>query len=86
VLNSAVGAYYYLRIIVMMYMREPRADARVSPVPAATGLAIAVCVVATLFLGVLPGRVLDDAASSARQLVGDTAAPTAAAASLTTAP
>ncbi len=27
VLNSAVGAYYYLRIIVMMYMKEPREEA-----------------------------------------------------------
>ncbi len=35
VLNSAVGAYYYLRIIVMMYMREPRAEVPVTPLPAA---------------------------------------------------
>src|SRR5208337_3653335 len=30
VLNSAVGAYYYLRIIVMMYMREPRSEVSVA--------------------------------------------------------
>src|SRR6202035_5784383 len=59
VLNSAVGAYYYLRIIVMMYMREPRVAVPVTAVPAATALAIAVCVLLTLYLGVLPGRVLD---------------------------
>ena len=41
VLNSAVGAYYYLRIIVMMYMREPRGDVPVTPVPVAAGIAIA---------------------------------------------
>src|ERR1019366_9317268 len=29
VLNSAIGAYYYLRIIVVMYMREPRDEAPV---------------------------------------------------------
>jgi NADH-quinone oxidoreductase subunit N len=75
VLNSAVGAYYYLRIIVMMYMREPRAEVPVTPVPAAAGLAIAVCVLLTLYLGVLPGRVLDYAAHSAQQLVSDRAAP-----------
>ncbi|HKM48658.1 MAG TPA: NADH-quinone oxidoreductase subunit N [Terriglobales bacterium] len=73
VLNSAVGAYYYLRIIVMMYMREPRGAVPVTPVPAAAALAIAVCVLATLYLGVLPGRVLDYGASSARQLVRGTA-------------
>src|ERR1035441_8781485 len=31
VLNSAVGGYYYLRIIVMMYMREPRGEVPVTP-------------------------------------------------------
>jgi NADH-quinone oxidoreductase subunit N len=33
VLNSGVGAYYYLRIIVMMYMRESRKEVPVTPVP-----------------------------------------------------
>jgi|CZKY01.1.fsa_nt_gi NADH-quinone oxidoreductase subunit N len=79
VLNSAVAAYYYLRIIVMMYMREPRGEVPVTPMPAAAGLAITVCVLATLYLGVLPGRVLDYAAQGARQLVSDTAAPTVSA-------
>jgi NADH-quinone oxidoreductase subunit N len=82
VLNSAVGAYYYLRIIVMMYMREQRGEVPVTPVPVAAGLAIAVCVLLTLYLGVLPGRVLDYAACSARQLMSDTVAPTASAGSL----
>src|SRR5580693_6927771 len=36
VLNSAIGAYYYLRIIVMMYMREPRGAVPVTRLPAAT--------------------------------------------------
>src|SRR5271166_1853133 len=30
VMNSAVAAYYYLRIIVMMYMREPRGEVPVT--------------------------------------------------------
>ena len=72
VLNSAVASYYYLRIIVMMYMREPRGDVPVTPAPAATSLAIAVCVLATLYLGVLPGRVLDFATQSARTLTHQT--------------
>jgi len=69
VVNSAIGAYYYLRIIVMMYMREPRGDVPVSAVPPAAALAIAACVLATLVLGVFPGRVLDLTSQSARQLV-----------------
>ena len=70
--NSAIGAYYYLRVIVMMYMREPRAEVPVTPLPFATGLAIATCVLATLYLGVLPGRVLDYATQSAGQLIHGT--------------
>jgi NADH-quinone oxidoreductase subunit N len=73
VLNSAVAAYYYLRIIVMMYMREPRGEVPVTPVPAAAGVAITVCVLMTLYLGVLPGGVLDYVDRSARQLVNGNA-------------
>src|SRR5438067_5468370 len=39
VLNSAVAAYYYLRVIIYMYMREPREEAPVAPIT--TGLGIA---------------------------------------------
>ena len=74
VLNSAVGAYYYLRIIVMMYMREPRGEVPVRAVPVAAGLAIAICVLATLYLGVFPGRVLNFTTQSGNQLVRTTAA------------
>src|SRR5204863_7757213 len=57
VLNSAIGAYYYLRIIVAMYMREPREDTAVAPVSFSLGSALAISVLATLYLGILPGRV-----------------------------
>jgi NADH-quinone oxidoreductase subunit N len=69
VLNSGVGAYYYLRVIVMMYMRESRKEVPVTPVPLALGLALVACLAATLYLGVLPGRVLQYAQDSAQQLV-----------------
>jgi NADH-quinone oxidoreductase subunit N len=65
VLNSAIGAYYYLRIIVTMYMREPSHEEAVSPVSFSLGSALAISVVATLYLGILPGRVLDYARSAA---------------------
>ena len=69
VLNSAVGAYYYLRIIVLMYMREARDDTPVAPVSASLGTALAISVAATLYLGILPGRVLEYASRSAAQLL-----------------
>jgi NADH-quinone oxidoreductase subunit N len=69
VLNSGVGGYYYLRIIVMMYMRESRKEVPVTPVPFALGLALAACLAATLYLGIFPSQVLQYAQDSARQLV-----------------
>ena len=65
VLNSAIGAYYYLRVIVVMYMREPRGEISVSPVPAGLGTALAISLATTIYLGVLPGRVLSYAAQTA---------------------
>ena len=59
VLNSAIASYYYLRLIVVMYMREPRGEVPVSSVPAGVGAALALSLAATIYLGVLPGRVLD---------------------------
>jgi NADH-quinone oxidoreductase subunit N len=69
VLNSGVGAYYYLRIIVVMYMREPRKQVPVTPVPLGLGFALAIALIATIYLGILPGRVLRYAQESARHLV-----------------
>jgi NADH-quinone oxidoreductase subunit N len=69
VFNSGVGAYYYLRIIVMMYMRESRKEVPVTRVPFALGLALASCIIATIYFGVLPNRVLQYAQDSAGQLL-----------------
>src|SRR5271166_5038406 len=76
VVNSGVGAYYYLRVIVVMYMRESRKEVPVSRVPAALGLALISCIAATIFLGVFPDRVLQYAQNSARQMVGQSRAET----------
>jgi NADH-quinone oxidoreductase subunit N len=69
VMNSAVASYYYLRVIVVMYMREPREERPVTAVPAGLGTALAISLVATIYLGVLPGRVLDYAARSVGELL-----------------
>lgn len=62
VINSAIASYYYLRVIVVMYMRDAREPVPVSPVPTTLGVALAISAIATIYLGVLPGRVLDYAA------------------------
>lgn len=59
-LNSAVAAYYYLRILVVMYFREPGESVETLP-PAGALLQIAVygSAVGTLLLGIFPSLVLD---------------------------
>jgi NADH-quinone oxidoreductase subunit N len=69
VINSAIGAFYYLRIIVYMYMREERQEVPTPPISAGVSIAVAISAIATIYLGVLPGRVLDYALESARQLL-----------------
>src|SRR5438094_523484 len=54
VINSAVAAYYYLRIIVFMYMREPRQEVPVTPVPMGLGFALGLSRVVTIDLCVHP--------------------------------
>ena len=79
VLNSAVGAYYYLRIIVMMYMKEPRGEITVARVPLSLAVALSISVAVTLYLGILPGRVLDFASRGASDMlhISDTMSTTA---------
>ena len=69
VINSAVAAYYYLRVIVYMYMRDERGDIPVARIPAGLGIGLAISLIATIYLGVLPGRVLDYAMQSAQDLM-----------------
>jgi NADH-quinone oxidoreductase subunit N len=69
VLNSAIGAYYYLRIMVMMYMREPQREIPVTPIPFGLGFALAVSIAATVYLGVLPNRVLQYTRRSGQALL-----------------
>ena len=64
-LNSAVAAYYYLRVLVVMYMKEP-GPATVSVQPLSPGIRTTLwaSALATLFLGIFPSLVLNFAQSS----------------------
>jgi NADH-quinone oxidoreductase subunit N len=66
VLNSVLAAYYYLRLIVYMYMRDPAGVPLRAVCPPAAGLALAACVWATVQCGVWPGPLL----ALARRAVG----------------
>lgn len=57
---SAIAAFFYLRLIVLMYFSEPAADGPTVSVPGpATTIAITLGVVVTLLLGVVPTAALE---------------------------
>ncbi|MBI4874459.1 MAG: NADH-quinone oxidoreductase subunit N [Acidobacteria bacterium] len=59
-LNSAVAAYYYLRILVVMYMHEPGESTEdLAPLSAGVWIAVWSSAAATLILGVYPSLILD---------------------------
>ncbi len=67
-INSAVASYYYLRLIVVMYMREPVVSEAPPSATLAMRLALVLAALATIYLGVIPGRVLDSSQAGARDI------------------
>src|SRR6266581_3807074 len=60
-INSIIGAYYYFRLIVVMYMRESSAEAAsAAPVgfPLTVNFVLAFTVAGTLYFGLFPNQVL----------------------------
>jgi NADH-quinone oxidoreductase subunit N len=66
-LNSGVACFYYLRLLGALYSRPPHEHSRLSTSPLSVPAAIALTLtaVATLLLGVAPGRILSLAQRSA---------------------
>jgi NADH-quinone oxidoreductase subunit N len=61
-INSVIGAYYYLRVIVVMYMRESSAEAAsTAPVsfPLPVNVVLAITAIGTILFGVLPNPVIN---------------------------
>jgi NADH-quinone oxidoreductase subunit N len=58
VLVSLVAAYFYLRVIIVMFAGEPAKDTHVGDASAFTWIPIVVGAVATLWLGLVPDQVL----------------------------
>ena len=72
VLASAVGAYYYLKVIVYLYMREPEEGQPVA-VPMQSIYVTVALVLAGYYvvkMGVTPGRYLDWAVAAASSFMG----------------
>ncbi|HEY0320994.1 MAG TPA: NADH-quinone oxidoreductase subunit N [Pyrinomonadaceae bacterium] len=59
VLNTAISAYYYLRLIIVMFFRERTTTWAVPRVPASMALVLLITILGVFYLGLFPGRVLD---------------------------
>src|SRR5580700_10154432 len=60
-INSVIGSYYYIRLIVVMYMREPSSEiAATAPArfPLSVNVVLAIAAFGTIVLGVFPGKTL----------------------------
>ncbi len=65
VLNSVLSVYYYFRVMVYMYMREPaRGHERPEPIPVPVMAIILIAAAGILILGIFPGPAMDLAAVS----------------------
>jgi NADH-quinone oxidoreductase subunit N len=69
VLSSAVAAFFYVRVIVLMFFSDPAPDGPSVVTPGVfTGAAVAIGAVTTLFFGVIPGPLLNLANHAASHL------------------
>ena len=60
-INSIIGAYYYLKVWIAMYMREPSEEsAATAPLafPATVNIVLAVSAIGTIYLGLFPNKIL----------------------------
>jgi NADH-quinone oxidoreductase subunit N len=64
VLTSVVSVFFYLRVVVVMYMSDQPSTAPLTAPSAASIFALAVPMVATFYLGLMPARVLQLALES----------------------
>jgi NADH-quinone oxidoreductase subunit N len=65
-----VAAYYYLRIIVVMYFHEPgEASDTIGPMATGVRVALFASVVATLVLGIFPSYFINYAGQSSNLMI-----------------
>jgi NADH-quinone oxidoreductase subunit N len=61
-INSVIGSYYYLRVIVVMYMRESSPEAAAAApigIPLSVSVVLAVTAIGTILFGVMPNPVIN---------------------------
>ena len=71
ILNSAISLYYYVRVIKAMYIEKPAkgTEGKLS-YPKVFAIAIALCAIAVVVLGIYPNFLLEPCATAAKDLLG----------------
>jgi len=59
VINTAISAYYYLRLIIVMFFRERVTSWSAPRIPVSAALALVLTIIGVLYLGIFPGRIID---------------------------
>lgn len=67
VIFSAISAFFYLRIVMFMYMRDPKMEVTLTK-SLGTGIVIGITTVAVLFIGVFPSYLLNFAKEAIKGL------------------
>ena len=67
VINSVISAYYYLRVVKVMWFNEPVSDEKV-PSSGALRFALAVTCLGVILVGIIPGSIMKLAETAARML------------------
>jgi len=68
VINSVISAYYYLRVVKVMWLGEPTSEEKV-PSSGAPRLALFLCCLGVLILGIIPGAVMKLAEFASKMFV-----------------
>ncbi len=60
-INTAISAFFYLRVVVTMYMREPEEELDFLAYPGSLVVALLIAAIGVILIGILPSYVLDSA-------------------------
>jgi NADH-quinone oxidoreductase subunit N len=72
VINSAIAAAYYLRIVATCYLREPTIQPTLAPRATSLQIAVLGCCVLIILIGLSPERLLRMSRQSVLELQADT--------------
>ncbi len=58
-INTAISAFYYLRVVVTMYMREPEDELEFNPYPSTLVIGLVLAAIGVILFGILPSLIVN---------------------------